>query len=452
MDRPRPFSFPIYTHPLQQNNQNSRNLIYPIIFSEYLKSAGYLHTQGKGFMKLLSNWIGAGLFVALTSITVAAIAQNGDCAALVEAAIAAAQEACQDAAAGEVCYGNAGVSAESRLDAADFVFGTAGDIVSAADLETLTSTAFDAEAERWGVTTIRISAGLPEGQFVTMLIFGEVAVQNAVAPVDGESVTLELTALQSANVRAYPSTEGRVVGSLTNGQVVTSDARLADQSWLRIALEDGTVGWIFKDLVSGDAGADVLAVADPDEPLYSAMQAFTFSSGRDDAPCDGAPESGILLQTPGDARRVTVNVNNVEIELGSTVYLQAAAGEDLLIDVLEGQASVTADELTVYVPAGAGVNVPLDDDLNAADSLGTVSAYEDEEFGNLPLELLNEVIEVADPFVPPPPPAEPPPPTNPPSGVAPPPPPPDQQTGPQPVPTVEPPPPPPPPPQGTEEP
>jgi hypothetical protein len=106
---------------------------------------------------------------------------------------------------------------------------------------------------------------------------------------------------------------------------------------------------LFGDVDVEDAGGD------------TPMQAFTFRSGIGDAPCEAAPDSGILIQTPEGAAEVTLMVNGAKITLGSTIYLQAVAGEAMTIAVIEGQITVTAFDTTVSVPAGMTASVPVDE-------------------------------------------------------------------------------------------
>jgi hypothetical protein len=88
--------------------------------------------------------------------------------------------------------------------------------------------------------------------------------------------------------------------------------------------------------------------------------AFYFQSGIGDAPCAEAPDSGILVQTPEGVSSVSFRVNEVDIELGSTAYLQAQPSADMDVSVVEGQAIVSAQGVAQIVRAGATTGVPLD--------------------------------------------------------------------------------------------
>jgi uncharacterized protein YraI len=129
------------------------------------------------------------------------------------------------------------------------------------------------------------------------------------------------------------------------------------------------------------------------------LQAFFLKTGTGDAPCEAAPDSGVLVQTPAGAATIQLRVNKVNITLGSTAYLQAQADETLVIIVVEGEAAVTAFEETQTVPAGAKVEVPLDEDLVASGPPSEPEPYAEADVQALPVSLLARDIEIAAPLI-----------------------------------------------------
>ncbi len=125
---------------------------------------------------------------------------------------------------------------------------------------------------------------------------------------------------------------------------------------------------------------DTLDVVAPTEPIYGPMQAFTFTSGADDAPCDEAPSSGLLIQTPEGVGEVRIVLNQVAVRLGSTVYFEAQPGKTMTISVFEGRADVTAYGVTRTVPAGAQVSIPLTEDAMPAGAPEQPQPYDAEEY------------------------------------------------------------------------
>jgi hypothetical protein len=93
------------------------------------------------------------------------------------------------------------------------------------------------------------------------------------------------------------------------------------------------------------------------------MQAFTLKTGLGDAACSEAPESAVIIQTPSGVESVQFNVNGVDIEVGSTIVLQAQAGRTMTINTLEGAAVVTLDGTTYPVVAGTELSIPMNDQM-----------------------------------------------------------------------------------------
>ncbi len=114
---------------------------------------------------------------------------------------------------------------------------------------------------------------------------------------------------------------------------------------------------------------------DEESTGYTAMQVFYFSSGLQDTGCNEAPVSGLVVQTPEGAGTIEIVANEVTIQLGSTIFLQAQPGDSLSVYVIEGQASVTALDGIQVVPAGSMVSVALDENLAATEPPGTPEPY-----------------------------------------------------------------------------
>ena len=73
-----------------------------------------------------------------------------------------------------------------------------------------------------------------------------------IEPSAGEVVfetPLRLQVVRNANVREGPGLEHRVLTTVTQGTLLTGHSY--NGQWIRVKLEDGTIGWIFQSLVSG---------------------------------------------------------------------------------------------------------------------------------------------------------------------------------------------------------
>jgi uncharacterized protein YgiM (DUF1202 family) len=352
------------------------------------------------------------LFVLLCFTTFAAqtaAAQTETCSVTVQQALAEVDAGCASTGRNQACYGYVSLEATPREGALDFLFAKQGDLANVADLDTLRLSALDVENDQWGIALLKLQANLPDtlpGQNVTFLLFGDVELQNAVEPADAEApeaVSLSVTANGGANIRTAPSTDSQIAGSLSTGETTTANGRNADGTWLRIVIPDSdSFGWVSASLLVPDGDASTLPVVQGTDAVesFTPMQAFYFQTGITGTTCADAPADGILIQTPEGAGNITLRANDVDIQLGSTAYLQAVPGADMTMSVVEGQGSVTADGVTVDVPAGTQVTIPLDENLSAAGAPSEAQPYDEALVANLPVEVLPEPIEIAPPAEP----------------------------------------------------
>jgi hypothetical protein len=323
-------------------------------------------------------------------------AQDPSCPELVHEALSITDSLCQQTGRNQICYGHSALQAQPQPDVAQWKFDQEGDIEEVTRFQSLRLSVMDVDAGAWGVTLMRLQASLPDSQpdkNVTVVLFGDVEIM----PQENTAAYVEATvnAASSINVRQSPALDASVVARLDPGQPVTVTGRLDDTSWVRIDLPDeGGTGWVAAYLLtsSGDLGS--LAVVEPAEPSYGPMQAFYFSSGQDDAACDEAPDSGLLVQTPEGVAEVTLLINEVNIQLGSTVYLQAQPDGDMTIRVIEGAVKVSAEDTTVEVATGMQTTIPLTKDLKPAGAPTTVVPFDPESVRSLPLSLLDEPVEL----------------------------------------------------------
>lgn len=126
--------------------------------------------------------LASGLILALSIGP--ALAQN-TCPQIVQQALASLDQWCGDTGRNQLCYGNVSIEAQPQPDVVDWRFEQVGDVVSIADLATLTLSALQADEDKWGVALMRVQANLPDmlpGQNVTFLMFGDVEIINEVTP------------------------------------------------------------------------------------------------------------------------------------------------------------------------------------------------------------------------------------------------------------------------------
>jgi hypothetical protein len=146
--------------------------------------------------------------------------------------------------------------------------------------------------------------------------------------------------------------------------------------------------------VSSNVEPEATPASEAETP-FTPMQAFYFQSGISDAPCSAAPDSGILIQTPDGAGEISFRINDVDIQLGSTAYIQAQPDAEMTVNVVEHEAIVTAQGVSQTVPAGSRVRVPLDANLSADGEPSAPEPYVDADLAALPVGHLPRKITVA---------------------------------------------------------
>jgi hypothetical protein len=338
----------------------------------------------------------------LTSIlTWSAAAQPSTCPDVVSRVLDAVGDACGEIGRNEICYGNLNLSAVPRNPSASLDFSSPGDRVGIGDLAALSLAGLAPALPEWGIAIVSLQANIPSllpGQNATIVLFGDISIEDVGGPTppmpdvyvigDGAPVHQE-PAVSATTVGAISREPQRVVG------------RLADGSWLRVALDDGTDGWVYTAAIAAEGDALALPVTAPDiappDGRYGPMQAFRLQTGIGAPSCDEAPRDGILIQTPDGARAVQFQVNGVDIALGSTAAVRAAPGEAMRIALLEGQASFAVPGGGSGVIRAAEVGIFTLDANGMATGEFTVEGYSGDDVAALPVVLLPRVIRVRTP-------------------------------------------------------
>jgi hypothetical protein len=128
------------------------------------------------------------------------------------------------------------------------------------------------------------------------------------------------------------------------------------------------------------------------------LENFYLRTGPAGSQCDEAPSSGVLIQTPQGWNVVEFTINGVHIKFNSTVYIQSPPGGPMTISVLEGQINVSVNNVNVWVPAGASIDIPLDANGAAAALPGAPQPHSDLTVLNAPVALLPLVIPIQPPI------------------------------------------------------
>jgi len=88
------------------------------------------------------------------------------------------------------------------------------------------------------------------------------------------------------------------------------------------------------------------------------MSAFYFTSGLGQPACKSVPADGITIRSP-KGTRVQFKANGVDIDIGSTVVLQAEPNKTMKVQLVEGSAKITAQNKTESLTPGQSLTVPL---------------------------------------------------------------------------------------------
>jgi len=125
------------------------------------------------------------------------------------------------------------------------------------------------------------------------------------------------------------------------------------------------------------------------EALAQPFQAFYFSSGIGNTSCEEAPQDGLLIQAPEETT-VHFLINGIEVEVGSTTYVQAAedGSDGLTFNTLDGTIAVTAGDTSQTVEPGYRVTAREDEPVEEAE------AYDYDAMSRAPIGLLPDPISI----------------------------------------------------------
>lgn len=310
---------------------------------------------------------------------------------------------CDDTNRNQACYGHMLLDAQPQPDVIRFAFEQEGEKVDVADLQSLRLSTMDLVSGNWGVALMQIKANLPatlSDQNVSLLLFGDVEIENAGEELSSVEVT-PASPVNTLNIRYRPSTQAAIVGHIAPGESMVANGQLENGSWVRVELPDRSIsGWLYAPLITSvdDKPLDTLQVVDTETTNYGPMQAFYFQSGGQDSQCAEAPNSGILIQTPEGVAEVTLLINEVDIQLGSTVYFQSELGGEMTVSVVEGKARVTAFGETQIAFAGTQVGIPMDINGKASGTPTPPRPYSMDSLASLPVSHMAIPVTIAEPL------------------------------------------------------
>jgi Bacterial SH3 domain len=287
----------------------------------------------------------AGFLLAALVIAGAAAAQQQDqtTACFAPNVVGAANFACANVGAGQVCLGAGQAIAQS------------GDLASAGDTADL-STVGSLTGSAGALAIFKTQADLPDRAApIQLVLFGEATITDAFTPLPEPypTVTVKNASVNILNLRGAPSVNGSVVGTLMPGIELTADGRSSDSQWLHVQRENGAA-WVYASLVTVNEGDDASQLYLLDSPIMQPMQSLTLTSAGAD--CAG----GLLVEASGkDTAHLEVNGALLTFS-SATLLLQAPDGQPLTVDVIKGSADVLANGTKVTAKVGAEVSIAAD--------------------------------------------------------------------------------------------
>ncbi len=332
------------------------------------------------------------LLVALVGgllLPAVSLAQDDECAVMVQQVLSDVARHCADTGSGAACFGHGPIAITIRDDSE--AFDTVGDILALDSVCCMRLGSLHPPGE-WGIGVMKVR---PDGaeHTVTYVLLGEVEILNAASFFS----ELEARVESDTSVYAGPGSHYATLTSVAAGDVLHVNACSCTKNWLRVRLTSGEIGWVPARRITVLGEVDSLPVAAHDTPVYAAMQAFTFQSGSDRPVCASAPSSGLLIQSPAEAGQTRLWINGVDVTLASTLFVQAEPGGEFTIAVLDGSAIIVMNDETITAPAGVRVAIPLSEGYAPSGHM-RVGPYALADVEHLPLALLPQGVDVAAAF------------------------------------------------------
>ncbi len=273
---------------------------------------------------------------------------------------------CSSLNRGEACYGNAPITVEYQdpAQASQKPFDRVGDTVAVDTIKSLITGPLNIEKNEWGVAVLRVQvgnlAGTTAGQAVTFLLFGDVAVKSVSGATTGATpaptadaaapVACTATANRATYLRNAPGPGEQPLQLVQANTTANVSRRQADGSWV-FGESQGKTGWLYTRYLKLSCNLNDLPVDDPSKPVaLPGVRAFYFTTGvAAQAGCQDVPAGGMLIQSPG-GHRIALNINGVDMTIGSTVVLYQRPDHSLIIGVLDGHLVITVNgrEMTFY--------------------------------------------------------------------------------------------------------
>lgn len=264
------------------------------------------------------------------------------CPALVEQALQAVSDNCENLPRNNACYGYNSVSAEFSQPIEDDFFVTPADTTELGIMESIQTAEMNTMLDQWGVAVMSLQANIPNsipGQAIKFVLLGDVEVESDQNPeaIDADLDPITATVINDANIRSAPTQNANVLGGVGAGQAIELDGQSSDGQWYRTVITN-RVGWIFIDLI--EAADNLASLPVIDNERRSLMQAFYLRSGIGTPDCEEAPRDTLVIQGP-QGIEVDFTINGADIRIGSTITARTLSpGNILELSVIDGTLTI----------------------------------------------------------------------------------------------------------------
>jgi len=144
----------------------------------------------------------------------------------------------------------------------------------------------------------------------------------------------------NVNIRSGAGANFDVIGIFRFDDRLMTDGQSADGAWLRVQLEDGSIGWVSKSLVVNDAALASLPVVDQESAGTAAHSIELLSVNPDCAP----GESGVFVVSTGETPQ-RISINEIPVSLTGGALFMSLAANTTTFYALAGSASIGTGDI-----------------------------------------------------------------------------------------------------------
>lgn len=328
----------------------------------------------------------------------AEITQN-TCPTLVREAQDFAASNCSELDTNQACIAYDAVTGETNIPN---TLNNVGDRVGVWDIRSVQMSSMDLVNGLWGLLLMSVEVDVSgDGAFqdsIQIVLYGDAELQNT-------SRFVQVIALTDIDIYEKPRTDSPILSQLAQDDNIIVNSQLEDGLWLRVRFNseetgESQLGWLQTDLVEATSPLDEVTILTPEEAeeipdetsQFGSMQAFYFESGQDDALCEEAPNSGMLIQTPEGEASVSFVIDEVVVTMNGTGVITAEADGNFTVIVVEGEADVCHDNVCSTAGANEAIDVVLDSDLNAIGTPSEAREATASELQGLPLNVVDDPV------------------------------------------------------------